>query len=89
MKYLSDSLKINKTVTYLDLGGNKIGDESMKYLSDYLKRDTTLTYCRFRIKFQKNFQFIFHPQKKNIKKISKSQKNQGKQNPVTKEHVVI
>ena len=40
---LSDSLKSNSTLTYLDLRGNSIDDRGARALSDFLKSNSTLT----------------------------------------------
>jgi len=43
VKYLSDALKSNNTVTTLDLGNHKIGSDGAKYLSVALENNTTIT----------------------------------------------
>ena len=42
IKYLTESLKINKTLNWINLGFNKIGDKGMLYLSDGLQKNTTI-----------------------------------------------
>jgi Ran GTPase-activating protein (RanGAP) involved in mRNA processing and transport len=42
-KYLADALKINTSITMVDLWDNNIGDNGAKYLADALKTNKSIT----------------------------------------------
>ena len=44
MKVIGKVLRINKTLTTLDLEENNIGDESVKVIDEGLKTNTTMQY---------------------------------------------
>jgi len=43
-KYIADALKVNQTLTEIDLYGNKIGDGDVKHLAEALEVNKTLTF---------------------------------------------
>jgi len=42
--YLSEAIKQNQKITYLDLAHNNIGDEGIKYFAETIKHNTALTF---------------------------------------------
>eukprot|EP01125_Pyxidicula_operculata_P009308 TRINITY_DN3067_c0_g1_i1.p1 TRINITY_DN3067_c0_g1~~TRINITY_DN3067_c0_g1_i1.p1 ORF type:complete len:284 (-),score=47.78 TRINITY_DN3067_c0_g1_i1:302-1153(-) len=54
IKHVSESLRTNTTLTYLNLEGNKIREEGTKYLCGSLKENTTLTHLIFDVNYVGN-----------------------------------